>query len=198
MIPDFPHEKEKLMQVWNNYLEIKSRELLGFFGTLPFHMNHEGHSWAINRADGTGGNQPYKEIQGYMTVDASEIPTLTPDKIRGKLDKIAEDAAQQISQNMFSEISRATKEVGNEVDAHGQPFSKELFLQILEKIEMSFDENEKLIHPVIFMHPDLWNSKKDEFKAWESDELFQAKHEAIIEKKKEDWRERETRRKLVD
>ncbi len=128
MIPDFPREKEKIMQFWNKYLISKNQELLGFFGTLPAHMNHEGHRWTINRADGTGDNQPYHQIEGLMTVDISEVPSLTPDKIRGKLDKIADDMARQISQNMFAEISRVTKEVGNEINAEGQPLSQESFL----------------------------------------------------------------------
>jgi len=90
-------------------------------------MNHEGHQWALNRADGTGDNQPYHQIEGLMTVEISEVPFLTPDKIREKLDKIADDMARQISQGMIAEISRATREVGNEVNAEGQALKPKAF-----------------------------------------------------------------------
>jgi hypothetical protein len=160
MIPDFPREKEKIMHFWNKYLIAKNQELLGFFGTLPAHMNHEGHQWALNRADGTGDNQPYHQIEGLMTVEISEVPSLTPDKIREKLDKIADDMARQISQGMIAEISRVTKEVGNEVNAEGQPLSQGLFLQMLEKMDLDFDENGNWNPPTIVMHPDLWKPRK--------------------------------------
>ncbi len=198
MIPDFPREKEKIMQFWNKYLIAKNQELLGFFGTLPAHMNHEGHQWALNRADGTGDNQPYHQIEGLMTVEISEVPYLTPDKIREKLDKIADDMARQISQGMIAEVSRVTKEVGNEVNAEGQPLSQGLFLQMLEKMDLDFDENGNWNPPTIVMHPDLWEAKKEEIKSWETDDEFLSKQKEIIEKKKEEWRDRENHRKLVD
>jgi hypothetical protein len=198
MIPDFPREKEKLMRFWIKYLSIKNKELLGIFGTLPAHMNHEGHQWTINRSDGSEDNQPYHEIQGLFSIEISEVPNLTPDKIRQKLDKIAGEMARQMSQNMFSEISRVTRQVGNEVNTQGQPLTKELFLQMVEKIDIDFDEQGHWIPPAIVIHPDLWEAKKDEFKSWESDPEFQLKHEKLIAQKKEEWRDRENRRKLVD
>lgn len=198
MIPDFPQEKEMLMQFWNKYLIAKSRELQGFFGTLPSHMNHEGHQWEIHRADGTGDNQPYHQIEGLMTVEISEVPFLTPDKIREKLDIIAADMVRQSSQQMYAEICRVTKEFGNEVNAEGQPLTQELFLQTLEKMNFDFDENGNWNPPTIIMHPDFWEAKKDEMKSWEADDEFQSKQKKIIEKKKDEWRDRENNRKLVD
>ncbi len=60
MIPDFPREKEKIMQFWNKYLIAKNQELLGVFGPLPAHMTHGGHLWALTRADGRGETHPYQ------------------------------------------------------------------------------------------------------------------------------------------
>ena len=161
-------------------------------------MKHECHQFAINRADGSKDNQPYHQIEGLMTVEISEVPSLTPDKIREKLDKIADEMARQMSQNMFAEISRVTKEVGNEVNAEGQPLTQGLFLKMLEKMDMDFDDNGNWNPPTIIMHPDLWEAKKNELKSWETDEVFLTKQKLIIEKKKEEWHDRENHRKLVD
>lgn len=198
MIPDFPQEKEKLSQFWLKYLATKSREFLGVFGKLPIHVNREGHQWAFNRTDGPVDKTPYFEGQSKFSIDIDEVQSLTPDKIRQKLDLVAEEIARQMSKNMFNEIDRVTKEVGNEVDAHGQPLNQELFLQMLEKISMDFDDNGNWIPPSIIMHPNLWEAKKDEFKSWETDEEFLTKQKAIIKKKKVEWHDRENNRKLVD
>jgi hypothetical protein len=99
---------------------------------------------------------------------------------------------------MFQEISRVTKKTGNEVNAQGQPLTQELFLQTLNKMDFDFDEKGNWNPPSIIMHPDLWAAKKDEIKSWETDEIFLAKQEEIIAKKKEAWHDRENRRELVD
>lgn len=198
MIPDFPQEKEKLMQYWNNYLSARCNERLCFSGTFLSYMNHEGHKWALNRADGTKDDQTYHEIQSLINIDVSEVPSLTPDKIQEKLDKIVDEMTTQVEQNMFVYISRLAKEVGNEVNAEGQPLTQELFLQMLDKMDFEFDESGNWKPPSIIIDPDLWAAKKDEIKSWETDEAFQAKQKALIEKKKEEWRDRENNRKLVD
>ena len=41
-------------------------------------------------------------------------------------------------------------------------------------------------------------AKKEEMKLWETDNEFLSKQKTIIEKKKEEWRDRENNRKLVD
>ena len=198
MIPDFPQEKEKLMQFWIKYLAAKNKERLGFFGELPIHMNHEGHEWNLNRIDGSEDSQPYHEIRAIFQVDINEVPTLTPEKIREKLDNIAEEMAQQLSRNMFEDVAKVTRQVGNEVNARGQPLTQELFLQMLEKMDLDFDESGNWKPPTIIMHPDLWAAKKDEFKSWETDDGFLARQSTIISKKKEEWLDRENNRKLVD
>ena len=198
MIPDFPDEKEKLMQIWFSYLNFKHNELLGFFGTIPTHRNHEGNQWDLNRADGTYDRQQYKTIETYMNIEYKDIPNLTSEKIQEIITKIAEDMARQMSQNMFAEISRVTKSIGNEVNLNGQPFEKESFLEVLSKIDIDFDENGKMKSPSIIMSPKMWEENKDRFATWEEDKDFLAKHEAIISKKREEWCDRENNRKLVD
>lgn len=198
MIPDFPQEKEKLMQYWLKYLGSKNKELMGFFGKLPSYANHEGHQWKLIRSDGSQSDQPYHEIQAIFQVEIKEVPNLTPEKIRMKLDNIAEELSKQISRNIFDEISKATREVGNDVDVHGEPLTQEHFLQTLEKIDLDFDEGGNWKPPTIIMHPNLWAAKKDEFKLWETDEEFLAKQKELIARKKEEWCGREINRKLVD
>lgn len=198
MIPDFPVEKENMMNYWMKYLSKKHKVLLGVFGNLPAYRNHEGHKWTLDRSDGSKDSQPYHEIQAMLNLKISEIPDLSPEKLRLKLDKLAEDMARQASQSMFAEISRVTNQVGNAIDAKGQPLTKELFLQMLDNLDLDFDENGNWNPPTIVMHPDLWAAKKDEFKSWENDPEFQAKQTKIIARKRGEWHDRENRRKLVD
>lgn len=198
MIPDFPEEKKKLIQFWNNYLVAKRDQLLGFIGELPSHFNHEGNRWLINGIDGFTDDVEYQEIHGEFVIDLNEVPEYTPDKIRQKIDQAAEELTKQMTRSFFQKINEVTERVGNTVDAKGKPLNQESLLQFLERLDLPFDQDGNLIPPYIIMHPSLWEAKKDEFKEWESDVTFKVKYEEIIKRKREAWNVREARRKLVD
>ena len=108
MLPDFPKEKAILSKFWNEYLVRKHRELLGYFATIPSFTIHEGDRWKIERPDGTESEKPYEELSSGFTLDLKEVPDLTPEKIRAKLDKVAENAASLMIQGLFREIKQAT------------------------------------------------------------------------------------------
>lgn len=198
MLPDFPKEKELFSKFWNRYLELKHREFLGFFSTIPSFTIHEGDRWKIERSDGTESEKPYQGLSSSFTIDLSDVPDLTPEKIREKLDMVAEHAAQQMSQNILEEITRATEETGNTVDGKGKPLTQEMFLELLEKIDADFTPNGQWIQPSFVMHPDIWNANKEKFKEWEQDTKFMSLQKEIIDKKREAWNAREALRKLVD
>jgi hypothetical protein len=48
------------------------------------------------------------------------------------------------------------------------------------------------------MHPKMWETIKDDVTSWEQDPELDARYKEIIARKKEAWRARESRRKLVD
>ena len=198
MLPDFPKEKEVLKKFWNEYLVHKHQEFLGFFATIPSFSIHEGDRWKIERSDGTESEQAYQEMSSGFTIGLDEVPDLSPEKVRAKLDAVAEDGARQMSQNIFRELQQATEQVGNTVDAKGKPLTKELFLEMLEKVETDFNPDGEWNPPAIVMHPNAWKANEEKFREWEQDEDFKAKQEEIINKKREEWRAREAFRKLVD
>jgi hypothetical protein len=198
MLPDFPKEKREFEKFWNQYLVNKHRELLGFFATIPSFTIHEGHAWRLERSDGSDSEQPFEELSSEFTINKSDVPDLTPEKIREKLDAVAEDAARQMSQMIIKEIQEAADQVGNTVNAKGQPLTKELFLEMLEKIETGFDEKGEWIPPSIIMHPNAWKANEAKFRGWEQDKEFSDKQTEIINRKREAWYAREALRKLVD
>lgn len=198
MLPDFPKEKQVLGKFWDEYLAHKHQELLGFFATIPSFAIHEGDRWKIERSDGSESEQPFEELSSEFIINKSDVPNLTPDKIREKLDVVAEDAARQMSQMIIKEIQEAADQVGNTVNAKGQPLTKEYFLEMLEKIETGFDEKGEWAPPAIIMHPNAWKANEGKFKEWEQDKEFTDRQTEIINKKREAWHAREALRKLVD
>lgn len=198
MLPDFPEQKEELAQFWNEYLQRRYQEYLGYFSEIPKFRHHEGKRWRFEREDGSTEDSHYKSVEEGFSVSMEEVPDLTLDKIRGKLDKVAEGMARTISQQVISDINQTLDKTDRAVDAKGRPFSKELFLEALDSMLLSFDDAGELQAPALIMHPDMWNSIQDEIKTWDDDPEFDKKYKQLLERKRDEWRVRESSRKLVD
>ena len=71
---------------------------------------------------------------------------------------------------------------------------------MFRKVEMDFDPQTLQPKPgfVFVMHPDTAASMVPKVKEWEKDPTIKAEYERIIAVKREEWRDREANRKLVD
>ena len=116
-----------------------------------------------------------------------------------KLSDLAKRMAEAQETMLFSRVSAAAEAVGNTVDAGGD-FKPEHFLEMVEKVQMDFDPatGEPSKGQVFVMHPDTAAKVVPKVKAWENDPAFKAEYDRIVAKKREEWRAREDRRKLVD
>lgn len=82
---------------------------------------------------------------------------------------------------------------GQTVDSGGDGFSYDLFLDMLEKIEISFDKNNEPIKPTLIMHPDVAEKIK-EIKPTKEQEL---REKLIWERKKVDFIAKKRIRRLL-
>ncbi len=109
------------------------------------------------------------------------------------------NAATQLAQYSFSFINSVIDETGNSIDAKGRPVTPDLILEALEKLPIDFDENTGLAKfPTFYINP----SQKEVFQKAiadaKSDQNFKLRFDQMVERKKEEWRDRENNRKLVD
>lgn len=198
MIPDFPKEKAKLMNALNDRLARKHRELLGYFAQIPSFAHHEGDRWAMAGRGSVEEEMEYEELGAEVQLSVDEVPDMSATDILRLIDSVAEDAARQMHNKIMADIDRSVTESGTAFDAKGRPFDREMFLNALDSIALSFDSDGNLIPPAIIMHPELWQARKADMETWESDPDFVEKYRQLLFKKREEWRAREARRKLVD
>lgn len=198
MIPDFPKEKQKISSMWNQYLNSKMTELTGPMNLAQTYRHYEGNQWQLTRTDKTIDDSNYMEISSNLSIENDEIPKLTSKQIKEKLDKVAEDMASQLMQNVIGKIAQAADSVGNSINANGKPFSPELFLQLLECMDHSFAEDGTWLPPTLIVAPDFMKKNKPIIEGFENDTNFLVKRDSIINRKREEWRDREASRKLVD
>ncbi len=193
MLPDYPKTKSKLERLQKErFVKVRNSCLGPFIGervSRPF----EGDRSVVIWEDGTIHETKFHSIKTEMQIDLREIDKHTPKEILRQIDTAAQQMGLQQASLNFETIQKAADESGNIVDAKGERFQLEHYLQLLEKIDLDFDENEKPILPTIMVGPDLADRLAKVIAEAESSPEF----DKVIAKKREQWRDRESARKLV-
>lgn len=197
MLPDLPELKKEIQAEISRYLHEAVNKRLGVFREVPRHTVHEGEGMRISRADGSTRDSRMKAASAEMTMNYVDIPNLTAQDRREQLDGMADQMAKQISELLFGGMNEEIEEAGQVVNAGGRPLTAEVFFEVLEKLEVDFDEagNPKGLQLVV--GPGLLPRIRELAEQAERDPAIRKRHSEIMQKKWLEWRDREAARKLV-
>ena len=92
---------------------------------------------------------------------------------------------------MFQKIDETVKETGSIVSAEGKPFTAELFLEVLEKMFIRFDDEGNLVYPVITIPPSQLSQVKRELERFDNDPDLKRKRNELIERKRSQFNEKD-------
>jgi hypothetical protein len=162
---------------------------------------HEGDVVSYDQITADGiriVSEDFQEGRSEFSIPFKEIPTLMGEKLDVKLNEIADDVARQQSQLLQAKLDSVTREVGNAFDAGGAPLNKEMHLQMMENVEMNFDPRTGQPQMIFWGSAKMIQAIQEAMEEWKKDPEFVRKSKEIMSRKYEDWRDRESRRKLVD
>lgn len=198
MFPDFLKLKKQLSEERSADLSVRH------FGDavlakIRSYRQHEGDRFTIFRDDGSSTTKPQKQILSEpMNIDLRDVHTRGERAIN---ESIAIATGQIAAQSRRLVATTLEEEPVPKVEAHGQRFSAEFYLKVLNAMELSFDETGKWVEPEEWQeHPnprlmELVRKEKERFK--EEPELRDQLN-ALLTTKKEEWDARQANRKLVD
>lgn len=197
MLPDFPKTKSEISRLMSARVRNKMKEMSPFASLPRSFTQHEGDVNSYPQ-EGTGTvTEGFEHFEVPVTVNVAELRTLVGDRLLEKIDVVAEELARKTSEHGYRVMDEAVEKAGTHLDANGQPFSRELFLEMIQKMDMTFDSSGKPEF-VLIMHPDMAKALSKVSPAWDEDAEFKRKYEEILAQKKEAWLDRESYRKLVD
>jgi hypothetical protein len=197
MLPDLPELKSDLQRLANKYVRTEAQRRMGVFNESPQHQIHEGEQLRIIREDGSTDESELKTASAEIRIQSDEAPNMTPEAWRAKLDGLAEDLAQQMTEFFFATINKLLEEAGQVVNLGGRSLDAEGILQILAKLRIEFDENRQMKGMSIVIPPAIRDRAHTEFARLETEPDLAARYRDLMEKKWMDWRDREASRKLV-
>lgn len=140
----------------------------------------------------------YSLFSAELRVSTDDIIKLGFKAFIKGLNKTAQELKGQQSEMVFKKFSEVTTKTGNIVDAGGQPISPDLIFKTLEKMQLDFDENEKPLMPTMVVSPQQYEKMKEKIVEWEKDPEYQKQFEHLMRRKRKEWHDRESNRKLVD
>jgi hypothetical protein len=201
MLPDFPKSRLELAE----YLMLKLYSLVQqkepIFGEISGITQHEGDIIAYDQMMENGVrivSEGFREGRTEIITSIADIPELVGAKLDAKLDGIAEDMARQFADHFREKLDTATREVGNAFDGGGTPLSKEIFLGMMERMQMDFDPITRQPEFIFWAHPKMAEALRATWAEWTKDRAFMQKHADLLSRKYEEFRDRESHRKLVD
>ena len=196
MLPDFPTVKKKIGDDFNKKIREKINSA-PFLSQIGRKRVHEGNILTSSSMEGYTESSEYKCISSDFSISPDEIIEKGAKAFFSQIDNISKEFINQQSQVIFKKMEEVTERTGNIVNAKGK-FSPEVYLEALEKVTIDFDEFGNPLLPALILNPKDLEKIKDEIPKWEADPNLRKKHLELIEKKRSEWRDRESRRKLVD
>jgi hypothetical protein len=99
-------------------------------------------------------NEPVT-VKAQFTYKYADIRSCNTEELAAQMDAAADQNLSVIMPHLFEIMRRTSEAAGTTSDAGGKPFSFELFLSGLAKIDISFDEKGKPELPTLVVGPEL-------------------------------------------
>ena len=197
MFPDFLKVKGRLQKMLDYEMKQAHLSHMGPLADIPKSIIFEGNKTVVIREDGSVEENNLEKVTAELEVQFAEVEGMTPEMVLDKINRTAKEMAEKVKKSAYEQIEKSAEEVGNVVDADGQPFSMDLFFEMLEKIDRDFDEDGNPSLLMCPVNPKLYPSVAKVISQSEGDPEYDKRYKEIIERKREEWRARESNRKLV-
>lgn len=118
------------------------------------------------------------EVSMELSIDALEVGDTA--RLIETLVNAGNEMRSQLAGQIFARMDEIAEQNDMVVDARGEPFSADTFIQLLEKMDIEFDAAGQAIMPEVRVHP----SNVAKIRAALDTDEAKAKIAAVIEKKK--------------
>ncbi|MDD5007835.1 MAG: hypothetical protein PHC68_05445 [Syntrophorhabdaceae bacterium] len=131
--------------------------------------------------------RPLKIMSATAEVRLEDVKNYRIEEFAVVINKIATEFIIEVHKMMFESVGKITEFTGNVVNAAGKPFSVDMFLDMMEKIEITFNDAGEAIMPSIVAGPELVEKiKKTKFSKEQRDrqkKIMEAKKKTFYAKK---------------
>lgn len=159
---------------------------------------HEGRKYVLVREDGSMNEITLKKAEVKLTILNEYITAGNQEKISEIVSEAAEELKNKITKGVYDSISDTIDSSGNVINVKGMPLNPDHIYELFEKIQLDFDKNGNIQDGFeIHCHPDSKEAMMRVSREIESDPIQKQRFDELLARKREEWRVRESNRKLV-
>jgi len=137
-------------------------------------------------------NKPFL-VQSPFSLSVSDAISGSMDNLLLAIDEAADDGLRKIMPQFFELVGRLSDAAGNSIDAKGRPVSHELLLEMLEKMDIEFEDDGKPNMPTLVVNPEMADALR---KLPPPTAEQEKKHRDLMERKRQEYNDRKRHRKL--
>jgi hypothetical protein len=198
VLPDFPKLRIELSRQLRSDFRRQTHHQAPLVAEIQPVVQHEGSGGTYEREDGEVKRITPKQTSVPLEWTIGSDPSFAYNDALKIINDAAVKMAREQTRSLFTAVDEAVNEVGNALDAKGQPISAELILNMWEKMHFDFDKLGKPQMPTMVFNPVQEERIKREFERLHNEPQLVKRHNEIMNIKLADWYDRESRRKLVD
>jgi hypothetical protein len=196
MLPDFPELKAKLASRLRARMKsVHASQTVPFSAAGIIHIPEGDRLMTIDE-DGVESEVPMKEHRVALEFSADEIESLEPVEIIRRFDQAAREMAIQTGKTFVESLDRAVQSVGNVMTYRGSLTGEDL-LAMWDHMLIEFDDAGRPCLPTLLCGQQLHSQLMALLPQLECDPDFQERYKSLMARKREEWRDRESDRKLV-
>lgn len=196
MLPQFPKAQKLVDELAHEAMfdaMYKAGPLLLEIGS---YQQHEGTSGSFQMTTGEIEDIEFKRQSVKMVAQRTPGRGQSLDDLISVLARGGADMGSKMQGRILAGIEAVTEKTGNVITIKDGVITPEAFLEMLEKVEIDFDDDGQ---PRSSWHlsPAMAEQLQKNFQAWQHDPEIKAKLENLDQKKKEEFRAREISRRLA-
>lgn len=195
MLPDLPATREHVSKALREFFKRTARAQTGVWQKLDRHIaDYECSGFEQHRFDGSVDLQDYKSVAGTIRLDLRDLKREGFAAVVRAYREAATEFGQRMAKLHWGRFDEIIEESGQSFDAGGKPLTPDLFLDLLENVDLDFDTEGNPCFPTFITTPSLL----DTVRGWTITNEQQHEFEQLVERKRLAWRDRESDRRLVD
>lgn len=200
MLPDFPSLKKDLDRLLQLGAQRGRRSALGVMGVFPRRSIHEGDRHILVREDGKAVEDEFSTITARESLEVDEVEVLSLDQTYAMYERLMAEMDDKEEAAFLDLANKTAESVGNVVEGKGKSHP-EVVLEGVEQILLD-PAPQNVDHLFSFPGVRIMLQELDDEaieKACEElkREPYKARMERLLQKKREEYRARESSRKLV-
>lgn len=192
MLPEFPKARRKMLDLWNKAFFKGLNGADAFLSQIRVRAQKEGTVMQIG-----DDNMKYKRISVNSSFKIKEGEGMKFDEFFASPMKLGVEMAGQQAKTIYEKM-KVPSPHGAPLEWKPGELKFEQILELWEKMEIDFGDDGKPRWPTMVLVPDAKAELMAKLPTWHEDPEYRKKWAELVERKRKEFDERETRRRLVD